>query len=421
MKVTLINSTDKGGGAAIACLRLAESLIKNKIDCKVLVQKQKGENRSWLIKCINTYLDKVKYVLRVKIEETIISKYKPQKIYNFSLAKFGLNINNKKIIKASNILHLHWINDGFLSVNNINKLFELNIPVIWTMHDMWPFTGGCHYSEGCQKYMTFCTSCPVLGSNIENDISWNVWNKKNLLLKNNNLTLIAPSNWLADLARKSSLFGNCKIHVIPNAINTTIYKPIEKKIARNFFNIDNKKFVILFGAINAINDERKGFNYLIKALELVSQKINQDDIEICIYGANNIPSNIKLPFSIKILGKLNKDIELVNAYNAADIFILPSLQDNLPNTIMESLACGTPIVAFNIGGIPDMICHLKTGYLAEPKSSKDLANGILNFYNGREFLNAFSNAAREYALQNYSFEKIAVQHIKLYNSLLKKS
>jgi len=419
MHITLINTSETKGGAAVACNRLLKALNSQQILANLLVQK-KQSNSPLVISTTNSYFKSELNFFRFAYERLIFSlKEKTKEVrFAFSLANTGEDISNNNLINQSDIIHLHWINFGFLSLQSLEKLFALNKPTVWTLHDLWSFTGGCHYSGNCLAYQTECRNCPFLKHPYNKDISNTIWNRKHKIYANKNITFVACSKWLADLAKKSQLLKNFRIESIPNPIDITIYNHLEKQSLRNSMNLDNNKKYILFGSMN-IEDKRKGFYYLCQALEILHKKHPelQESIELIVFGKSNHAVFRKLPYKTNDLGVLNEENKIVQAYNIADLFILPSLEDNLPNTIMESLSCGTPAVAFNTGGIPEMIEHKSNGYLAEYKNAEDLANGIFWILFQSDNIKTEVNA-RKKVIDSYTYEIVASRYKKLYDELL---
>ena len=337
----------------------------------------------------------------------------------FSIANTGEDISKHDLIKNSDIVHLHWINQGFLSLKSLKKIFKLNKPVVWTLHDMWAFTGGCHHSGSCEKYKTSCRNCPFLRFPWRNDLSHRLWKHKIKINKKADLTIVTCSEWLKKSAIESSILAGKKIISIPNPINTNIFVPTDKLSARKKFDLQENKKYLMFGAVN-VNNYFKGFTYFKEALKLlVEQEPDmKNKIELVILGRSTPEVLKELPFKCTIIKKIDDEDTMCQLYNAVDVYVTPSLQENLPNTIMESFACGTPVVAFNIGGIPEMVDHKQNGYLAEYLSSNDLANGIrwTLFEANTEML---SKNARNKVLENYSEEIVANKYIGLYHELLK--
>jgi glycosyltransferase involved in cell wall biosynthesis len=325
------------------------------------------------------------------------------------------NINAKVAQINPNIINLHWVSSGYLQIETIAKF---NKPIVWTLHDMWAFTGGCHYNQDCDRYTVSCGSCPQLGSSKDWDLSRWVWQRKAKAWKNLNLTIVALSSWLHKCASSSSLFKDLPIELIPNSLDTEIYRPINKQVARELLRLPQDKQLVLFGAIKSTSDKRKGFHLLQPALQELSQSAWQGRLELVIFGASQPENQPDLGFKCHYLGTLNDDLSLALAYSAADVFVLPSIQDNLPNTIMEAISCGTPSVAFNIGGMPDMIEHEKNGYLAQPYKIEDLAQGIAWVLENEERHQKLSYRAREKVEQEFTLEIQANRYLSLFNKIL---
>ena len=420
MKVALINTSDSGGGAAEACMRLLKALQQSNVDVTMLVQhKQCPEEQVYTIE--RTALDKLRSKFNFFYERLpFIAFHERDKSvrFAFSTANAGTDISTEQVIKDADIIHLHWTNSGFLSVNDLKKLIALNKPIVWTLHDMWAFTGGCHYSGSCNHFINQCGNCYYLRQPADNDISHDGWlRKKDMLSRADNISFVTCSNWLAGVALKSSLLETKSVQAIPNPIDTTIFSPQDKAAARAKWGIDPSAKVILFGAAN-INDKRKGIIYLVAALQHLKDHYPQaGQIEIVIFGKNKHFDTNVLPFPVHSLSTITNAADLAALYSLADVFVSPSIQDNLPNMIMEAMACGTPVAAFNTGGIPDLIDHQQNGYLAEFESPTDLAAGInqlLNPANAEEM----SAAARDKVLRDFNNVKVAGQYVQLYQSVL---
>jgi len=312
------------------------------------------------------------------------------------------------------IIHLHWISKGFIQFKSLS---DFNKPIVWTMHDMWPFTGGCHYSGDCQKYTDFCGTCPMLKSEKVHDLSRRLnLAKHEIYNRIDNLIFVTPSHWLAECARQSSLLSKAQIYTIPNPIDTELFKPIDQIKARTGLGLPLREKIVLFTAMKAVEDERKGYRYLIEALS----KCNTGEILLMVVGSDK-PTGIEPKnLNIRFMGVIDDPETLSKCYNVCDVMALPSLQDNLPNTGMESLSCGKPVVAFNVGGIPDMIDHKKNGYLATYKSSEDLYEGIRwVLYEADK--NTLNLNARRKALNQYDQAIVMEKYLDLYRTILNKS
>jgi glycosyltransferase involved in cell wall biosynthesis len=323
------------------------------------------------------------------------------------------------MIIDSDIINLHWINGGYLSITSLKKLGALNKPIVWTLHDMWAFTGGCHYSLDCKKFQSQCNNCPSLKNAGDQDLSNKIFNQKKFF-QDINLTLVTCSKWLKQEAEQSKLFCSKRVENIPNPLDIEFYRPISIKDARHKLRLSENKFYILFGAMNIV-DLRKGFDKLLHSLNKLAEELPdyKNQIEVMVFGKANEKLLNSIPYKRHYFGNLKNEDDIVAVYNSADIFVAPSIQDNLPNTVLESLSCGTPVVAYNVGGFPDMINHLKNGYLAEPGSIEDLTEGIKRYLTNEKDYQSQSTYAREKVEKYFNQNEIARKYIQLYGSLIK--
>ena len=378
MKILIINKSDTVGGAAIAAKRLKDALQSNGHSVKMLVQEKLSDDET-IFSTTTNGLKKYYNILLFILERVYFLFFEKSKAvrFSFSPAVAGENITKHPLVKEADVIHIHWFNQGFLSLKNLKQLLRLNKKIVWTLHDMWAFTGGCHYSGNCENYKINCGNCKFLKKPGEKDLSTRILKKKQRILQNSNMQIITCSNWLANKARESSLLKDFSIKAIPNPIDTSIFHPKDKPKLREQMGLPQNKKLILFGAAN-IMDERKGLKYLVSALEKIKLENPElaENSEILLFGKSNEEFLAQLPLKVNNLGLIKGESNISNVYAVADVFVLPSLEDNLPNTVMESLACGTPVVAFNAGGIPEMVDHKKSGYLAEYKSVGDLADGV---------------------------------------------
>lgn len=330
----------------------------------------------------------------------------------FSYPVLGTNIAHLEQIKQADIIYLHWVLGGMLNLKNIKKLAKLGKPIIFFMHDMWTITGGCHHSFTCEKYKTQCSECQVFKNKKKFDLSWFEFNKKaKIYLKYSNLFFVSPSKWLYDCAKQSFLTKSKPVYYIPNVIDKRVYKHVGKELARKIFDIEYNDSVIAFGAVS-VDSPYKGWAYLKEALKILHKDPNLNQISILIFGrgANEEILN-SIPFKTKFLGYLRDEYSMILTYNAADVFVVPSLADNQPTMVMEALCCGTPVVGFDVGGIPDMISHKENGYLSKYKDAEDLADGIRFCLNYK---------LRGSILQDFEKELIIGKHKALINSVLDK-
>ena len=371
MNVLVVSNYDVKGGAARATYRLHKGLQSIGVDSQILVGYKFSDDKTVRLmptkfgenfKSLRPKLNRLPLKLYPKLGQVIFS---PQWVPD-SLASEVAKIN-------PDVINLHWVCEGYMQIETLAKF---NKPIVWTLHDMWAFTGGCHYSESCERYIDACGACPQLHSTKDADISRWIWQRKAEAWKKLNLTLVSPSVWLAKCANSSSLFKDFRVEVIPNGIDIQTYKPINSQWAREILNLPKDKQIVLFGIAGGTSNRWKGFNLLVSALQSLSKSGWKDRIELLVFGSSQPENAVELGFKAYYLGNLADDISLATVYAAADVFVAPSVYDNLPNTVMEAGACGIPSVAFNIGGMPDMIEHCSNGYLAKPYETEDLARGI---------------------------------------------
>ncbi len=411
MKILQLTMHDNSG-AGKAALRLHQGLIKNNINSIVLVSQRLTDISNVILANSNSRVYKL-------IESSIIRKFTDR----LSVSKhdtFSINISPSFLDKdiqgiKPDLVNLHWVGWEFLQIEYLKKI---NVPLVWTLHDMWAFTGGCHYSGECDLYTKNCGTCPQLGSSKEQDLSRWVWQRKASAWKDLNLTIVTPSNWLARCVKNSSLCQDMRVEVIPAGLNIQRYKPIDKRQARSLLGMPVDVQIILFGALSATSAPRKGFHFLEMALLRLYQQSILDPIELVIFGSSQPINPPDLGFKTNYLGKLNDDITLALVYAAADVFVAPSVEDNLPNTVMESLACGTPCVSFQIGGMSDMIDHEQNGYLVKPFDIDDLAHGIAWVLADRERHQKLSDRARKKVESEFDSKLQTHRYATLYQELI---
>jgi glycosyltransferase involved in cell wall biosynthesis len=418
LKVVHLNTYDGNGGAGRACLRLSDALNANGIDSEVLVYYKFGQNSK--VKNLSKGLfAKMRAIFNIMAERYFARLFVKAVKTPFSLQWFGKSLIHNKTLKEADVIHLHWINHGFLSPKFLAELDLLDKPIVWTFHDSNAFTGGCHVRYSCEHFHQQCGNCPLLRSSGKDDISHKNWLRKQKAYSELNFHIVAPSNWMAKSVKESSLLGVRNLNVIPNTIEIDVFKPYVKSEAKKILKIAANHFVIMSGFMPSKNDKHKGTQYLIAALNELSSRpeIPNDQIELVIFGNKDEKNMPDFPFKTTFLGTIHKDEHLAKCYAAADVFVLPSLEDNLPNTVMESLACATPVVAFKTGGIPDMVKHLQNGYLAKYEDATDLADGIewLFLHEDKE---AIQKEARKTILDHFAPGVIATKHEELYLDLL---
>ena len=417
MKILILSLSDLGGGAARAAYRLHRGFLAAGIDSQMLVQNKLSGDRTVIapkskiqrgIAAVKPALDQIPFYLSRNRDRTI-NIYSAQWLPNQILNKIE-QIN-------PDIINLHWVCGGFIPIEVLGKLHQ---PLVWTLHDMWAFTGGCHYSGECDRYRQSCGACPQLGSNRKWDLSRWIWQRKAKAWRDINLTVVTPSKWLADTAKSSSLFRKFPVEVIGNGIDPQLYQNHEPLIARKILNLPTDKKIVLFGALDSTQDKRKGFSLLLAALQSLQQLESSREVELVIFGASEPDNPVDFGFKAHYVGKLNDDVTLSLLYAAADVFVAPSIQDNLPNTVLEAMFCGTPCAAFKIGGIPDLIEHQQNGYLALPFSSEDLATGIHWILADRARYQELSAKSRDRAIAKFSLDLQAQKYSRVFDNLYSK-
>jgi len=360
--------------AASPAYRLNEAFRENGIQSKLLSLYNELDE----VDTNNSLGKKSKWISRVNNKlEGHLKKNMTSKFGIFSYPIIGSNISQLKEVQEADLIYIHWVLNGFLSLQNIEQLVKLNKPILFFMHDMWTITGGCHHSFGCNKYMDHCYNCKFFLQDKNNDLSAREFDKKQKVFsKHDNVHFIAPSKWLYNCAKDSMLTKDKPVFYIPNYLDEKAFKPFKKNIAKKILNFDENKIVIAFGAIS-IESPYKGWKYLQEALRLLHLDVEHLDIEILIFGSGYQKEiDESIPFKTRFMGFLSDEYATNLMYNAADLFVAPSLAEVFGYVILESLRCGTPVVAFNTGGIPDLIKHKSNGYLANYKDAEDLANGI---------------------------------------------
>ena len=416
MRVLIVNTSERIGGAAIAAGRLMDALKNNGIKAKMLVREKQTDRLSVTGLKMNAW--RVWQFIWERILIWKENRFRKHNLFAVDIANTGTDITAIPEFQEADIIHLHWINQGMLSLNDIRKILQSGKPVVWTMHDMWPCTGICHHARECDKYHQECHHCPYIykGGN-KKDLSNQVFKKKKELYQLAPITFITCSQWLKGRAGQSALLNGHTIVDIPNPINTSLFKPQNTVTARNRMGLPTDKKLILFGSVK-VTDKRKGIDYFIESCKLLAEKHPElkEELGVVVYGKNSEQLKPLIPFQVFPLDFISNDKDLVNVYNAVDLYVTPSLEENLPTTIMEAMACGVPCVGFNVGGIPEMIDHLHNGYVAEYKSAEDLANGVIWTLNESEYHTLSEEACRK-AVSNYSESTVAKKYIDVYNKI----
>ena len=410
MRVLIVNTSERTGGAAVAASRLMKALNNNGVKAKMLVRDKESDSLTVVglpkSPMLHWHFLWERLVIFCRLH------FSRKHLFEIDIANTGSDITKLREFQEADVIHLHWINQGMLSLNGICKILRSGKPVVWTMHDIWPATGICHLTLGCHYFVNRCANCKYLpGGGGSNDLASRIWQKKQQMQVDENIYYVACSRWLESEAKTSALLKGQKITSIPNPIDTHIYKKGNKEEARQRLGLPLDKKLILF-ASQRVTNENKGMSYLIEACRQLS-----DQCEVVILGGHAEEVVEQLPMKAYPLGYVNEEQRIVDVYNAADVFVLPSLSENLPNTIMEAMACGVPCVAFKVGGIPEEIDHLKNGYVAAYRDAEDLAKGIAWVLKEADY-ESLSQQAVHKVMQCYSQQSVSVKYLEVYQQAM---
>ena len=420
MNVLLISTSERSGGGAIAARRLMDALNKNGVKAKMMVR-DKQTDAVTVCKVGNKlpkFLERLAILPRCNSRLSTFN-FQLSNLWQADIANVGIDITRTKEFCEADVIHLHWINQGMLSLNVIEKIMASGKRVVWTLHDEWPFLGVCHYRGDCME--AECRRCPILCGSLPHSIRA----RKHAMYQRWQPTFVGCSQWITNQARRA--LPEAKVFHINNCIPADVFHPTDMQQARQALSLPQEKRLLLFCS-QKVTDERKGIKYLTKALKALSTppvptqpplkgeekefpiKGDLEGLHLVIVGKDS--EQIPLPDGIGItrLGSVGEQ-EMPLIYNAVDAFLTPSLQDNLPNTIAEAMSCGAPCVGFNVGGIPEMINHLENGYVARYRDAADLAAGIRFVLSHDLRAAALAKAAKAY---NETY--VAQQYINIYNN-----
>lgn len=422
IRVLSVCTSAVSGGAARAAFRIHQGV--NALDCdSTMFVKDNGSVKNKVL----SLQDFIPHDAIYKAYDWTLNKCKnkwqhyqwgkyPQrdKIFMSDLRSTSLHGALQKI--DFDVLHLHWINQRFFPLLELQKQDK---PIVWTLHDSWPFCGICHYFFECENYKRQCGSCPFLHSDDKDDLSHRIWGKKKKLYEGLDLHIVSPSRWLADCARQSSLFGGFPVSVIPNCLDVDAFRPLEEhEISPRWKSLTKSdKPLLLFGAVNATTDVVKGYKHLLNALEILEKQGHANDFELIVFGADKPLEGMPTSIPIHYVGYVSDTNELVSLYNLASVMVVPSLTEVFGQTASEAMACGTPVVAFRCTGIQDVVCE-DGGYLVEPYSAEDLAHGIewvLEHNRNGEMC----AQVRKSAVDRFNIPVVAKQYVELYKEKAK--
>jgi glycosyltransferase involved in cell wall biosynthesis len=376
MKILHISISDAKSGSSIAAYRLHTKMRSQGFDSKMLVL-MKTKNDQDIVRVSNFsryFISKIGLFL-----DKALNRKMKKEMGAFSFSIFGLNIINHNLVEWADVIYLHWINNGFLSIGSIEALAKTGKKILFFAHDMWSFTGGCHLSFGCEKYKTECKDCHFYYKKTCFDMVKYIFRKKKRLFsKYNNIQLLVPSTLFYRMVTSSLMFSKENIYHVPNLIDESKFRHLQEQEIENYYDIPKTKHIILYGAVGGKNNVYKGWDYFVEAINNIPESI-KEKVVVVLFGYDFTDKELKeLPFNAFSTGLIFDEERMINLYNYADVYVFPSLYESFGLTIYEAMACGTPVVAFNVGAVSDIVVHLTNGYIAEYKNSFDLAKGIIS-------------------------------------------
>lgn len=416
MKIAMLNAFDEWGGAARAACRLHAGMRRLGVESQLLVQTKTGQGAG--VVCNATPVGQQLRRLRPHFDLLPVRFYRNRPLLNFSPAWWPDRVAGQVADLHPDLVHLHWLTAGFVRLETLSRLHRQRRPLVWTLHDSWAFTGGCHVPADCTRYRQECGACPILGSRSARDLSRWIWQRKQAAWQDLDLTLVAPSRWLADCARSSALFRNLRVEVIPNGLDLEVFKPMDKAQARDLLGLPRDRPLILCGGMGIHLLANKGMHLLKTALERLAAEGWGGRAELAVVGSSGTGEELAPGFKVHYLGWLDDDPSLVAAYAAADLFVSPSLMENFPNTVLEAMACATPCVAFAQGGLPQLIDHGRTGYLAEAYVVEQLAEGMRKLLADDSTRESMARNARQKVEDEFALDRVCSSYLDLYGELL---
>ena len=417
MKVVHLNASDKGG-ASIVAQRLNEALnAYTDVDSHHLIF---SGNSKGLLKTTfwaNSPSKKIRALLNHALDKFDFLQYErnAEIRFQFNHARIGIDISNHPLIKEADIIHIHWILKGFLSFHTLEKLIKLGKPIVWTCHDLWPFTGGCFYLWGCEKLSGGCGNCPYLNNPESNDLSYSLLRRKISMFKDVSINWVSPSRWLSEIAKTSPVLNqNVNFSVIPNPIRVSSFKVadlVKKNALRTKFGLKSDTFTILFSAAN-LENPAKGF---VDFQEIITRIIGFN-IQVIVVGKSS--REVQLPVLFHYAGYVTDSDRVKDLFSASDLYVTTSHEDNLPTTVMESLASGVPALGYEIGGVPELISHGETGYVVTKGNKEAMSEAIIHLLNNPPLLESFAINARKRAEDKFDESIVANHYASLYKDII---
>ncbi len=415
LEVIHLNSTNGPSGAARASWRIHQSLLKKGVSSDYLIGFPVVPPASEL--CMEDNFSKVLLQLSRKSENFLLKRFETRVPYDFSIGFPDFFTLSRLAKRKDRVLHLHWINRGFLGLRSLRTPVE---PIVWTLHDMWPITGGCHYSFECQEFKRNCAHCPGTdGVFAKRVIEWS-HHRKSRCLRESRIAFVVPSKWLAKILAQSSILSSHHVEVIPNPIDVKLFRPIQRSIAREILGLPQSARILMFCAEKPGENVRKGLGILKEALRLLKQSETKTsrDLLLIVLGNSQRELKVSFPYPAIDVGFVGDELSMMMYYNAADVYVHASIADNSPNTVVESLSCGTPVVGFDIGGVRELISINESAFLANSVGPEPLHDAIRNSLAASPLEFASRMAVYEAVVRQHSFSVIADRYISIYDNLL---
>ena len=412
MRVVHVCPTDSQGGAARGAYSLHTALNGIGITSIMLVLRKYSNDPSVIAP--GGYIGRISAGLGDQLDHLPLKLYRRNLDSWWTIGWLPYDVRGMIDRLAPDLVHFHAVGRGAAPIETIPRL--RHYPLVWTLRDLWALTGGCHYTAGCERYLSGCGACPQLGSRRERDISRWHWNRKHRAWSGARMTFVGLSRWVAECARRSPLtFGN-EVTVIPNGIDTARFAPADRKVARAAWNLSGDRRIILFGALHSTTDPRKGYGHLRDAVQALARQGQYDDATIVVFG--NDAEAPPLALETRYLGPVKDDAALALLYAAADVMVVPSTEESFGKTAAEAMACGVPVVGFADTGLADIIDHRVSGYLARHASAGDLAEGIAWTLDRVTQGSAIGGRAREKIISRFDTRAVAQRYARLYEQAI---
>lgn len=409
MKVLHLVTWEPRGGATLGAYWLHRALRELGVDSTILTNSNKTIDDESVISLADSRLAGLRLAASRRMAQIPVRVYRRRQNRIFSTGLGGLDFTRHPAYQSADLVHLHWVN-GLVSTRSLRKVTR---PLVWTLRDMWPFTGGCHYSMECERFVAECGACPQLGSSRDNDLSRLVLRHKRACVPDN-IRIVGISRWLSDCASRSEVFRQCRVSTISNNVDARLFSPLPRHEARRALRLDSDKRIVLIGAQN-VASFYKGFDLFLQAID----ELSTEDVHVVTFGRTGSEQLDSMGVPNTSLGYLDSTEALRAAYSAADVFVAPSRMDAFGKTLVEAMLCGTPVVCFNATGPKDIVEHRVTGYLAEPFSPQDLARGIRWVLEQSPGVQAdMSRNAQAQARERFDSQVIAQQYVELYSEIL---